>query len=159
MTHEISMTSNTTISYRSDVHQPRNEANDTDDDNNRPSLPVREIVADDGHDTTGQWDSTSDAQRQQHQEEHDGEELVRDALQNKQKKKKQKSEKRVIHSSWHVNCLRKYLRDKFEFGDGIWVADERQAGSGRDDFGHISPRFVSQITQDRKDRYAGKETG
>jgi hypothetical protein len=36
---------------------------------------VREIVADDGDDTTGQRYSTSDTEREQHQEEHDGEEL------------------------------------------------------------------------------------
>lgn len=51
-----------------------------------------------------------------------------------------------------------YLRDVLEFSDCIGIADECQAGSSRDDVCHVFPGFVSQITQNGEDGYAGKET-
>lgn len=60
-----------TQTYRGDVNQTGEEANDTDNSDDNPALPVGKVIANDGDDATSQRHCATNAQSQQHDEEED----------------------------------------------------------------------------------------
>lgn len=64
------------ISYRCGVNEAGEESHRTHDDGDEPALDSRQSIADDGDDATAVRHSAAQTQREHHQEEQHGEQLL-----------------------------------------------------------------------------------